>query len=115
MTKITPTDLLEMFHNIKITTNWELTKPMLWGYFFTHHEPIKLEAAKGKLLKMGYRFVKIYLADKDREAEPDLWWLHVEKEEIHTPESLDKLNHMLTIFAQENGINSYDGMDVGPI
>jgi len=104
-----------MFANITERTDWDLTKTMLWGYFFTHHEPQLLEESKASLVYRGYRYVDVYLSDKEDELEPDLWWLHVEKEEVHTPQSLEKRNDELYRFAAECGLDSYDGMDVGPL
>jgi Regulator of ribonuclease activity B len=114
--KIITIDKLEdMFAAISEQSGWDMKKPMLWGYFFTHHEPKLLESAKGRLVENGYRFVDIHLSDKENPTDPDKWWLHVEKEEIHTPQSLDKRNDELYLLAHELGLDSYDGMDVGPI
>ena len=112
---ITREQLEEMFVNISEQSGWDMTKRMLWGYFFTHHEPKLLEEAKVSLVQKGYRGVDIYLSDKENETDPDMWWLHVEKEEVHTPQSLDKRNDEFYLFAHELGLDSYDGMDVGPI
>ncbi len=112
---ITIESLQSMFSNIENKNKWNTKKPLLWGYFFTHHEPKLLEKAKIELANKGYNFVDIFLSDKESSNDPDLWWLHVEKEEIHTPESLDKLNDEFYIFADKFGLDSYDGMDAGPI
>jgi len=112
---ITLEALVEMFDNIKEQSQWNISGDMLWGYFFTHRNPRKLEEASQHLVGLGYRFVDIYLSDKDDPNDPDLYWLHVEKVEIHTPESLDKRNDELYLFAFKLGIDSYDGMDVGPV
>ena len=111
---ITLEELEVMFANISEEPGWDMTKPMLWGYFFTHHEPKRLEEAKMSLVQKGYRFVDIYLSDKEDGTDPDVWWLHIEKEEVHTPQSLDKRNDEFYLFAHELGLDSYDGMDVGP-
>lgn len=107
--------LEEMFANITENTEWNMSSNMLWGYFFTHHEPTKLEEAKIELTNKGYRFVKIFVSDKEDENEPDMFWLHIEKEEVHTPKSLDTQNNDFYTFAHNFGLDSYDGMDVGPI
>lgn len=112
---ITLSSLEEMFDSINKKGIWDMSKPMLWGYFFTHQEPKKLDEAKVILVKKGYRFVDIYIAEKQDKNEPELWWLHVEKEEIHSPQTLDKRNDELYLLANKLGLNSYDGMDVGPI
>jgi len=112
---ITLDKLEEMFANISEKSGWDMSEPMLWGYFFTHHEPKLLESAKVTLVEKGYRFVDIYISDKEDPADPDIWWLHVEKEEVHTPQSLDKRNDQHYLFAHELGLDDYDGMDVGSI
>lgn len=112
---ITLESLVEMFENIEKETSWDMRNNMLWGYFFTHHEPEKLEHAAGVLRDNGYRIVDIYLSEKDDPQESDTFWLHVEKIETHTPVSLDKRNDELYLFAADIGLDSYDGMDVGPL
>lgn len=107
--------LNEMFANIAENTDWDTSGDMLWGYFFTHNEPTKLEKAKDILLSKGYSFVDIYLSDKDEQDEPDVFWLHIEKVETHSPNSLDERNNELYVFSNEFGLDSYDGMDIGPV
>ncbi len=107
--------LEEMYANIQSNTDWNTSCDMLWGHFFTHSEPEKLEKAKGVLVSKGYRFVDIYVSDKDEPNDPDMFWLHVEKVETHSPKSLDETNNEFFIFAHEFGLGSYDGMDIGPV
>ena len=85
---ITKDSLVEMFDNIAETTDWDMSGPMLWGYFFTHPSKDRLEQAAPALQSQGYRLVDIYLSDKDSPDEIDLWWLHVERVETHTPDTL---------------------------
>jgi hypothetical protein len=114
--KIITLDKLEqMFESMKKTPEIDLKKPLLWGYFFTHSEPTMLEKTKLILIKKGYRSVDIYLSDKESPTDPNVYWLHVEKEEIHSAASLDKLNDEFYLLANKLGLKSYDGMDVGPI
>lgn len=110
---ITLDQLKVMFKNME--SDVDVSKPLLWWYFFTNHDSKPLYEAKEKLIKKWYRFVDIYISNKQNENQPDLWWLHIEKEEIHSPESLDKRNDEFYIFANEMGLNSYDWMDVWPI
>ena len=107
--------LQEMFDSMSQTPGWDMSKEMIWGYFFTHSSKPPLEGAAQLLAEQGYTVVDIYLADKESADEPDLWWLHVEKIEIHTVTSLDARNHLLYRFADEQHLDSYDGMDVGPV
>ncbi len=112
---ITIEQLDEMFDGIKQNGQWDLSKPLLWGYFFTDNDPHKLEAVIPTLQDMGYKFVGIFQAEKESEDEPDLFFLHVERVEIHNSTSLDSRNNELYIFAHQKGLDSYDGMDVGPV
>ena len=45
--------------------------PMLWGYFFTHHETTLLVKAKDHLIDRGYVFVNIYLSEKEDNKEEE--------------------------------------------
>lgn len=112
---ITRQQLVEMFDNMARETSWDLAKPMVWGYFFTHASRPALDAAAPLLQEQGYRVVALYLEEKERPRDPDLWWLHVEKTEVHTPDTLDARNQQLYAFAKANGLDAYDGMDVGVI
>jgi hypothetical protein len=107
--------LQKMFASIYEKTDWNLADDMLWGYFFTHHEPTALENARDLLVAQGYNFVNIYQLDVEDPEAPRPWWLHVEKEETHTPQTLDARNDELYLFAHEQGLDCYDGMDIGPI
>ncbi len=113
---ITLEQVAAMFENIAASTPaWDIEGEMLWGYFFTHGEPSALEPLRDELVARGYRFVDLRESDADDQDAPRLWWLHVEKEEAHTPETLDARNDELYLLAARHGASSYDGMDVGPI
>ncbi|MEO8002749.1 MAG: ribonuclease E inhibitor RraB [Arenimonas sp.] len=112
---ITKDQLQEMFADMAQKTKWDMSKDMLWGYFFTDESKSELQSVVPLLTAQGYRFVDIYLSDKDDPSDPDVWWLHVEKVETHSPGSLHKRNQELYRFAEEHALDSYDGMDVGPV
>ena len=107
--------LLEMFESISEQTDWDTSGPLLWGYFFTDPAKEKLEALAPFLEAQGYRVVRIYLPESDASDEPPVWWLHVEKVEVHTPDTLHERNGGFYKLAEEHGLMSYDGMDVGPV
>jgi hypothetical protein len=106
--------LQDMFENIRATTKWQIDGPMLWGYFFTDASAEKLQALVPVLEAQGYRFVDLFVPKLD-EGEDEYFFLHVEKEEAHTVNSLHDRNLHLTALADHYGLSSYDGMDVGPI
>ena len=108
-------ELIEgMFADIRSRGKWDMDGPMLWGFFFTDEEREKLEAAAKKLVDGGYTFVDIFLAEESGDEDTDLWFLHVERVEHLTVDTLDNRNRELSTFASKHGLRSYDGMDVGP-
>jgi len=107
--KIPLKQLEEMFAGMRAQTTWNLDGDMLWGYFFTDSNPKKLEAVAQQLATDGYHVVGTHQADSKSS-----YILHVERIETHKPKSLDARNQEFYALAQKFGIESYDGMDVGP-
>jgi len=107
--------LTTMFANIESGPKWDMTAPMLWGYFFTHSEPARLEAAAEKLTEYGLQCVGVQLAEKKADDAPDVFRLHMAEVRAHSPESLDERNNELYLFAHNEGIDTYVGMDVKPV
>ena len=104
-----------MFSAMRAEGSFAVDGPLLWGFFFTDPDPSKLEAAAASLARMGYRLVDIYPAADDSDDADHNWWLHVERVEHHTVDTLDARNNELAAFASRHGLDSYDGMDVGPV
>jgi hypothetical protein len=101
-------ELEKLFDEIAATAGWDMSKPMLWGYFFTHTSRDALELAAKTLAGDGYRVVEICEDDEE-----PLFWLHVERVEAHSVDSLFERNASFYRLAEELGLESYDGMDVG--
>lgn len=103
-------DLERLFANLRVRTAWNVDGPLLWGYFFFDASTDKLERAGAELAAAGYRQVGI-------EQPPGslLYRLHVTRVEAHTPASLHARNQELYAFAEKFRLESYDGMDVGPV
>ncbi|ROP77102.1 regulator of ribonuclease activity B [Stenotrophomonas rhizophila] len=108
------TAINEMFTNIRENTDWDLNGPMLWGYFFVNTTPEPLHGLGEKLVELGYTLVEVFEPDLE-EGEDPYHVLHVERAEVHTEASLDARNHELQALAEANGVEDYDGMDVGPV
>ena len=102
--------LEDMFTNMPTTSKWDVDGEMLWGYFFTDADPKKLEAVVPSLTNAGYRFVSIFETD-----DKSTHFLHVERVEKHTPQTLHVRNAEFYKLAEKFGLESYDGMDVGPV
>jgi hypothetical protein len=111
---ITIDTLQDMFDNIRANTEWNIDGPMLWGYFFTDRSEQKLNSLVPVLAAQGYRFVDLFVPELD-EGQEEYYFLHVEKEEAHTVASLLERNQHFYALADLNELDSYDGMDVGPI
>jgi hypothetical protein len=100
----------QMFANMRAQTKWDVDGEMLWGYFFTEPDTNKLERVSHRLTASGYWLVQIYPTD-----DKSTCVLHVERIEKHTPETLHACNGEFEKLASEFGLESYDGMDVGPV
>jgi hypothetical protein len=101
--------LQEMFGSMRQASGWNVDGPLLWGYFFTDSAPERLQKAADFLVAEGYRFVGI------NENEPGLFVLHVERVETHSAETLFERNAKLSEVSDRFDLESYDGMDVGPV
>jgi Regulator of ribonuclease activity B len=102
--------LEEMFANMRMTPSTNAAGDLLWGYFFFDSTQEPLLAASEELERKGYTIVRNELTD-----DGSSYVLHVERVETHTPQSLYQRNADLEALAQAHGIDSYDGMDVGPV
>jgi len=104
--------LVEMFRRMQEQARWDLSKDMLWGYFFISPKRAALARFRPVLEQQGYRFVE-YVEPGDGDQNR-LFYLHVERVETHSVDSLDERNAALAELAQQHGVE-YDGMDVGPV
>lgn len=106
----------EIFDSLTNQPGWNLEGPLRWNYFFADSSSERLQNAATALIAQGYR--QISLAP-DPEAEPDtpnaLLYLQVQKDEIHTAETLHERNQQLDAFAKAHKLLRYDGMDASPL
>lgn len=111
---ITKATLTDFFDDLKSKGDFDATKPLLYGYFFTDENQEKLLEAKKVLQKDGYTFVDIFEAENEENV-PTYFYLHIEKIEIHDVASLHKRNTAFYLFAEKYNLNSYDGFDIGNV
>jgi hypothetical protein len=111
---ITLEQLEEMFASISENTDWNIAGALQWGYFFTDGSDEKLAAAIPLLEELGYQFVDLFIPQID-EGQDEYFVLQMGKAEVHTPQSLFERNQVLSDFAAQHELKSYDGMDVGPL
>jgi len=108
--QITFDQLENMFAKMRAGLGDKVDGELLWGYFFTDTDASKLQPVADFLSQEGYRVVSIYQSQNK-----DEYFLHVEKVEHHTAESLNQRNTEFYKLADKYNLNSYDGMDVGPV
>src|SRR5580698_9830038 len=99
-----------MFDNMRDKSDSNATSDLLWDHFFKDRKPKKTGVTRCPLVGLGYRFVSIYETD-DRSTH----FLHVERMGVHTPASLLSQAVQMNVLASKFGIDSHDGMDVGPV
>lgn len=95
----------EMYSNME-SNGVDITSDFLYGYFFISKKQDKLKKAVPDLEAMSFRFVEIYQTDDKN------WWLHVERIESHSVQTLYDLNTKLYVIADKFKIE-YDGFDLG--
>ena len=94
-------------------TKWSIDGKCVWGFFFVHPDRQRLERAGQFLQKDGYRLVEVRGPTQVKAG--FRFTLHVEKVERHSVDTLLARNDRFYAFARKHGLESYDGMDVGPL
>jgi hypothetical protein len=110
------TGIKEFFADAQREDNWNLEEEMLYSYYFVDASVDKLEKLGLKLEADGYDFVDIFeLGDEETEKPTGEYLLHIDKVEIHTPESLAARNVEFQKLADEYEIETYDGWEFGEV
>jgi Regulator of ribonuclease activity B len=105
-----------IFAQAKSEDNWNLEEPMLYTFYFVDKSVDKLEELGLHLEKEGYDFVDIYeLGDEETNESTGEYLLHIDKIEVHTPESLAERNVQFQKLADEYEIETYDGWEFGEV
>ncbi|MEM9060934.1 MAG: ribonuclease E inhibitor RraB [Pseudomonadota bacterium] len=112
--RIERSTLQAMFDHAEAINDWQIRDTCLWGYFFTDRRLEALERAAEELVKAGYTFVRV-LEPELEQGEARYYFLHVERVERHSVDSLHLRNAALYEFADRHNLGGYDGMDVGPL
>lgn len=106
----------EIFAEAKQEDNWNIDEPMLYSFYFVDKSVEKLEKLGLKLEADGYYFVDIFeLGDEETEKSTGEYLLHIDKIEIHTPESVAQRNFEFQKLANQFEIETYDGWEFGEI
>ncbi|MFK5985917.1 MAG: ribonuclease E inhibitor RraB [Pseudomonadota bacterium] len=102
-------DVKALFQKMQ-DAGWNMQQAQVWGYFFKDSSEQKLIKLSHKLKQLGYTINDINQSYPDKS-----YWLHIEKIQQHSIESLHQLNQYFYQLAKDNNISSYDGMDISPI
>ncbi len=102
---ITRAQLEEMFKAAR-HYSWSIDAPCAWGYYFTDVDRGKLSRAEA-LEAEGFRFVEILEPDPGDDDQQTLF-LHVERIEKHSVDSLHALNQRLTAIAEQFQLGAYE-------
>lgn len=108
--------ITEIFNDAKTEDGWDLSEEMLYSYYFVDADVDKLEKLGLKLEADGYDFVDIFeLGDEETEKSTGEYLLHIDKIEVHTPESLAQRNVEFKRLAEEYELKTYDGWEFGEV
>ncbi|MCY7377138.1 MAG: ribonuclease E inhibitor RraB [Pyrinomonadaceae bacterium] len=106
----------EIFNDAKTEDNWDLSEEMLYSFYFVDESVDKLEKLGLKLEADGYDFVDVFeLGDEETDKSTGEYLLHIDKVEVHTPETLAQRNVEFLKLAQEYEIKTYDGWEFGEV
>lgn len=106
----------EIFETAAREDGWNLEGVMLYSYYFVDTDADKLEQLGLEFEEKGYDFIGIFeLGEEDSDEPTGEYLLHIDKEEIHTPESLAERNVEFAKLAAEKELDSYDGWEFGEV
>ena len=106
----------EIFEEAKREDGWNLNDEMLYSYYFVDEDVDKLEKLGLKLEEDGYDFIDIFeLGDEETGESTGEFLLHIDKIEVHTPESLAQRNVEFAKLAEEYEIITYNGWEFGEV
>ena len=109
-------NIKEIFNDAKIEDGWNMDEEMLYSYYFVDTSVDKLEKLGLKLEADGYDFIDIFeLGDEETNKSTGEYLLHIDKVEIHTPESLAQRNVEFQKLTKEYEIETYDGWEFGEV
>ena len=93
--------------------NFDIDQKCRWSYFFGDSSEKKLTALGSHLESEGYEPIG-FIEAEENDDNPDLVFLRIDMEELHTVESLHQRNQEFYALVKEFDIAAYEGMDVGP-
>jgi hypothetical protein len=108
--------ITEIFETARREDGWDMSREMLYSFYFVDESIEKLNNLGEKLQADGYDFVDVFeLAEEDSDEPTGEYLLHIDKVEKHTPESLAERNVEFQNLADEYEIETYDGWEFGEV
>ncbi len=106
----------KIFADAASEDKWNLGEEMLYSFYFVDTDVDKLEKLGLKLEADGYDFVDVFeLGDEKTDESTGEYLLHIDKVEVHTPESLAQRNVEFQKLADEYELETYDGWEFGEV
>ena len=106
----------KIFADAASEDKWNLGEEMLYSFYFVDTDVDKLEKLGLKLEADGYDFVDVFeLGDEKTDESTGEYLLHIDKVEVHTPESLAQRNVEFQKLADEHELETYDGWEFGEV
>jgi hypothetical protein len=110
---IAPERIRDLFECFELMQKRPVEGVLVWRYFFTDYSPQRLQQAAETLMLLGYRFVALVAPDPEYDAACYTLW--VEREEVHTFESILVRNHELDALAARFCLRDYNVPCVGTL
>lgn len=106
----------EIFDDARREDGWNMDEPMLYSFYFVDESVDKLEKLGNHLADQGYDFIDVFeLGDEETNESTGEYLLHIDKVEVHTPDSLAERNIEFSKLAEEYEIETYDGWEFGEV
>jgi len=106
---VTEQSVKDLFKKMQ-KAGWDMNNEHVWGYFFKDTSQNKLILLGKHLEDQGFKLIDINQSFPD-----ERYWLHIEKQQVHTVQSLNQLNNFFQHLCAENNVLAYDGMDISPV
>jgi hypothetical protein len=94
-------------------SSWSIDDECRWSYFFVDPDREKLLPIADHMEPLGYEIVG--MLDPEESDDNPVYYLRVDRIEIHSPASLYERNRTMYAIAAQFGVSDYDGMDVGAV
>jgi hypothetical protein len=90
------------------TVPFDVTKPLLWSYFFLDRQREPLLRLQQVLASQGFQLIELAPVEGDAKLR-----LHVDRVEVLSVEGLARRNLEFKALAAASGVEIYDGWEVG--